>query len=166
MADIVITRGKVKHIYDLSFKVSVHVVPDAEASAATSSSSSESGLGGDDEDEPKQKDKGSSASTAGANNNSSSSTSTKASDDNSSASPKPPKRPRVLVSFLDVSNTSEGDSSETTFRDVKIEWGTPSPQESHKTAIKAALDVERKDGGLVVALWRAVETVVDEFKRK
>jgi len=160
MADIVITRGKVKHIYDLSFKVSVHIVPEAESSSTSSLSSSSDG-GDDDDEPPKSKEKGSAA-TASSTNSASSSTSS----DESSASPKPPKRPRVLVSFMDVSNTSEGESSESTFRDVKIEWGSPSPQEAHKSAIKAALDVERKDGGLVFALRRAVETVVDEFKKK
>ena len=151
MADIVITRGKVKHIYDLSFKVSVQIVPEAEVPGE-----------GDGEEEDDTKAKTSSST----NSSSTTSTTTSSKSNDTSVSPKPPKRPRVLVSFVDVSNTTEGDSNDSTFRDVKIEWGTPSPQEAHKNAIKEALGVERKDGGLVFALRKAVETVVDEFKRK
>ena len=68
------------------------------------------------------------------------------------------KRPRVLLFFNDVSNTSEGSP-----REVRVEWGSPAPAEKDRAAIRAALAVEDTAVGLTAAVRRAVETVVSEF---
>jgi hypothetical protein len=129
-AEIVTARSKVKHIYDFDFCVSVTVQPEGAPGCVSPS---------DDEVD------GAQAAPAPA----------PAASPAAGAPSEAAKPPRVLLHFCDVSSTTEGAP-----RELRLERGSPAPDEAHWPALRAAL----ADSPLVAAVRRVVEDVVRVFK--
>ena len=153
------TRGKTKHIYDMDFKVACSLLPEAtDLSAAASASAGDDEMDADVTAAPAAAATGASAPT---DSSAASSAPAAPAAAAAPAAEAPAKRPRVLLHFRDVSNTSEDAP-----REVKVEWGDPAPDEKHRAALRDALAVENAASGLTAAVRRAVEEVVADFKRK
>jgi len=136
-AEIVTARSKVKHIYDFDFSVSLLVEPEGAQGAAAPADDEEDGTA------PAAAPAAPAAAPAAAASSA------------AGAPAEAAKPPRVLLHFCDVSSTTEGAP-----RELRLERGSPAPDEAHWPALRAAL----ADSPLVAAVRRAVEEVVAAFK--
>lgn len=141
-ADVIISRGKTKKIYDLAFKVVAQLVPEENAAGSNSDEM---------EDAAAESKEG---------EDSASDSSKKSSEEKSEATK---KNPRVLLYFKEVSNETEDAD---TGREVEVQWGSPAPAAAQRDTIKTALSVGRLDAGITSVVRRVVEQVVAEFKSK
>jgi hypothetical protein len=142
-ADIVISRGKSRYVYDASFKVTFTLLPGGDAASASTTGPAGSGSGDDDvvmEDHA--------ADEVG---------------DDSKEKDKAGKPPRVHLHFVEVSNETEGAP-----REVRFLAGKPAPSAAQLDAARAALALDKPDAatGVAAAVRRVVEAVVQEFMAK
>ncbi len=167
-ADIIVTRGKVKKIYDIAFKVVVQLVPEEESSSASSSSSSSAAdllLDADEADEKDDKDKGKEGKEGeeGKDKDKDGKPEEKEKDKEKKEAP---KNPRVLLFFKDVSNSSEEERDGAGGRDVEVLWAaTPAIPDGKRAVVTTAIGVKEK-AGLTAELRKIVELAVEEFKAK
>jgi hypothetical protein len=155
-ADVIISRGKSKWIYDLSFKVVVQVLPEdagrediqEDMSDDTAAAAADKKSGGDGSGDGKKSDKDNGGDAAAKEKE---------------KEEKGKKRPRALLFFKEVSNMTEADGA----REVILEWGSPAPAESQREVIRTALAV---DAGAAAGPTKVIRGVVEqsvlEFKAK
>ena len=152
-AEVVISRGKPRYVYDLNFAFIATVTPDSEEVTAVTASQ----VGDEVEvDAEKEKEKAAKAKAEGAT-----APVTPPAADGATKS----KHPRMLLRFPDVRNDTEDDAAGPRGREVRIEWGSPAPPEAQHDLLRRVAAVNER-AGLAAACRRVVERVVSEFKSR
>ena len=160
-AGILISRGKTRYILDMepSLGVLVELVADADVAAAAA------GDGGGDASQPllltpslALRDEGDDGEEALHRAGAAADGAAAAAAAGGSEPPtKRAKQPRAIVRFPDVTSDASAAALE-----ARVEWGKPAIKSSQRDMVAAALH----NGGLVDALRRVVQALVDEFKTK
>lgn len=150
---IAIARGKARYLYDCDFGVSVELKP-LESSPAEDADATD-----DEKEEEDKKNKAGQkpAEDAAAKEKGDASSSATTEDKKN----KKDKNPIAIIRFADLSTETENE------REVRLEWGEPSPSDSQRELIKNILSINQTNGNSIGAVVRqVVESLVAEFKAK